>query len=160
MSLRTDCLLIYIPLGNQGRNTRHHAIITTFSRVSIFIPYIRIKNKVTVTGIIMVIYGRAMRLRHAIAIQRFGIPFVKVNNHRIFFGRIKISRFINYPFKRTAVQRNPMNQFGSTPVETLLLGHSVSQLHTLGKIKIRQMQVRILLESLHSIKNGIRLFSF
>ena len=103
MSLRTYGFLVNITFAYQHGNPRHQTVIATLTRITVYITYVRIEHNIPVTVIKMIINGRPMGFRHPVIKQSFRISLIETHNHRVFLGRIKISRLIHHPFQLTTI---------------------------------------------------------
>jgi len=101
-----------------------------------------------------------MWFRHMVSIERFRITFVEVYDYRIFFVWVEVLRFIDNSFQRCSVQRNPGDEFGSSPIQICLLFFAVGKLDGLFETKVRKPYIRILLKCFRGIDHCIRIFRF
>src|SRR5580692_7399178 len=56
------------------------------------------------------------------------VPFVEIEDDRVFFGAVEVFGFIEDPFARAAVEHLPMLQLGGHPVVTGLLRIDMAEL--------------------------------
>ena len=131
VSAGTDLLLVDITRVDHVLHTGEHAVVAALTGIAIPVMDVWIEDYITVAIIIMVVDGRAVRLRHTVVVQCLGVLLIEVDDQRILLVWIEISRFVDNALHFAAIQLDERDQLGRTPCELTLLGDAISQFHRL-----------------------------
>ena len=121
--------------------TRKDAVVGRLAGMSVGVADVGYEDEIAVAGEGVEVADRALRRGHAVVEERLAVALVVIDDERILPGGVEVGRLEEETFEGDALVAGPLDGFGRSPEERLLLGFEVGQTDGLTEGEVSGVEV-------------------